>query len=59
MRSMYSVLKTCDAHIRFAMLTGVSRFKDLGIFSGLNNLEDITLDSSVATILSYIFYLCR
>lgn len=53
MRSMYSVLKTCDAHIRFAMLTGVSRFKDLGIFSGLNNLEDITLDRSVATICGF------
>jgi hypothetical protein len=53
MRSMYSVLKTCDAHIRFAMLTGVSRFKDLGIFSGLNNLEDITLDNSVATLCGF------
>ncbi len=53
LRSMYSVLKTCDAHIRFAMLTGVSRFKDLGIFSGLNNLEDITLDTSVATICGF------
>ena len=53
MRSMYSVLKTCDAHIHFAMLTGVSRFKDLGIFSGLNNLEDITLDTSVATICGF------
>ena len=53
MRSMYSVLKTCDAHICFAMLTGVSRFKDLGIFSGLNNLEDITLDSSVATVCGF------
>lgn len=53
MRSMYSVLKTCDAHIHFALLTGVSRFKDLGVFSGLNNLEDITLDSSVATICGF------
>lgn len=53
MRSMYSVLKTCDAHIRFAMLTGVSRFKDLGIFSGLNNLEDITLDRSAATLCGF------
>lgn len=49
MRGMYSVLKTCDKHIRFAMLTGVSRFKDVGVFSGLNNLEDISLDPMVAT----------
>lgn len=53
MRSMYSVLKTCDTHIRFALLTGVSRFKDVGIFSGLNNLEDITLDKSVATLCGF------
>lgn len=49
MRGMYSVLKTCDTHIRFALLTGVSRFKDVGVFSGLNNLEDISLDPMVAT----------
>ena len=48
MRGMYSVLKTCDGHIRFALLTGVSRFKDVGIFSGLNNLEDITLSPLMA-----------
>ena len=48
MRGMYSVLKTCDKHIRFAMLTGVSRFKDVGIFSGLNNLEDFSLNPMVA-----------
>ena len=50
LRSMYSVLKTCDAHLRFAMLTGVSRFSHVSIFSDLNNLSDITLNDRYATI---------
>lgn len=50
LRSMYSVLKTCDAHIRFALLTGVSRFSHVSIFSDLNNLTDITLNNAYATI---------
>ena len=36
LKSMYSVLKTCDAHLRFALLTGVSRFSHVSIFSDLN-----------------------
>lgn len=50
LKSMYSVLKTCDAHIRFALLTGVSRFSHVSIFSDLNNLTDITLNNAYATI---------
>lgn len=50
LKSMYSVLKTCDAHLRFAMLTGVSRFSHVSIFSDLNNLRDITLNDSYAAI---------
>lgn len=50
LKSMYSVLKTCDAHIRFALLTGVSRFSHVSIFSDLNNLTDLTLNNSYAAI---------
>ena len=50
LKSMYSVLKTCDAHLRFALLTGVSRFSHVSIFSDLNNLRDITLNNAYATI---------
>ena len=50
LKSMYSVLKTCDAHIRFALLTGVSRFSHVSIFSDLNNLRDITLNNTYAAI---------
>jgi hypothetical protein len=43
MKNFYSVLKGADAYIRFLMITGVSRFSKVSIFSDLNNLEDITL----------------
>ncbi len=42
-RSFYSVLKANDEYIRFVMLTGITRFTKVSIFSGLNNLEDISL----------------
>ncbi|MBQ3636222.1 MAG: AAA family ATPase, partial [Bacteroidales bacterium] len=44
LRAFYSVLKSMDACIRFALLTGVTKFGHLSIFSSLNNLEDISLD---------------
>jgi len=42
-RSFYSVLKDADEYIRFLLITGVSRFSKVSIFSGLNNIEDISL----------------
>ena len=50
---LYSVIKSCDAHIRFALLTGVSKFSKVNLFSGLNNLRDITLDPRFSTICGY------
>ncbi len=50
LKALYSVLKTQDQYIRFAFLTGVSKFSRLSIFSDLNNLEDITLDERYADI---------
>ena len=50
---LYGTFKACDAHIRFLMLTGVSKFSKVNLFSGLNNLKDITLDSRFATICGY------
>lgn len=43
LQAFYSVLKTMDRHIRFVMLTGVSRFGKVSVFSGMNNLSDISL----------------
>ncbi len=50
---MYSVIKGENAHIKFAMLTGVSKFSKVSLFSGLNNLNDITLDASYSAICGY------
>jgi len=40
----YKNLKSCDKYIKFAFLTGVTRFGNLSIFSALNNLEDISMN---------------
>ncbi|MCD8290091.1 MAG: ATP-binding protein, partial [Prevotella sp.] len=50
LKAIYSVLKTQDQYIRFALLTGVSKFSHMSVFSDLNNLEDITLDERYADI---------
>jgi hypothetical protein len=53
LRDLYSVIKDSDAHIKFAMLTGVSKFSKVSLFSGLNNLKDITLDARYSAICGY------
>jgi len=53
LRNLYSVIKGADAHIRFAMLTGVSKFSKVSLFSGLNNLNDITVDKKYSAICGY------
>ena len=46
----YSSLKSIDAHIHFCMLTGVTKYGHLSVFSGLNNLLDISLMDEFAGI---------
>ncbi|MCB1180041.1 MAG: ATP-binding protein [Leptospiraceae bacterium] len=53
LRNFYSVIKGADAYIKFVFLTGVSKFSKVNLFSGLNNLQDITLDKRYATICGY------
>ncbi|MFA7607547.1 MAG: ATP-binding protein [Rhodocyclaceae bacterium] len=53
LRDLYSVIKGQDAHIKFAMLTGVSKFSKVSLFSGLNNLKDITVDKRHSAICGY------
>jgi len=43
LKAFYSVLKTLDGKIRFAFLTGVTKFGKVSVFSDLNNLEDLSL----------------
>ncbi|MFH1097097.1 MAG: ATP-binding protein [Candidatus Desantisbacteria bacterium] len=53
LRDLYSILKDSDAFIKFCFITGVSRFSKVSLFSGLNNLWDITIDERYATICGY------
>ena len=53
LKGFYGSFKPLDKHLRFLFLTGVSKFAKTGIFSGLNNLEDITLDSEFSAICGY------
>jgi hypothetical protein len=53
LRNFYSAVKGSDAHLRFVFITGVSKFSKLNLFSGLNNLTDITLSGRFATITGY------
>lgn len=53
LRNLYSVIKDADAHIRFAMLTGVSKFSKVSLFSGLNNLRDITVSCEYSALCGY------
>ena len=53
LRGLYSTIKFADAHIKFTLLAGVSRFSKVSLFSGLNNLRDITLDSRYSAICGY------
>ena len=48
--AIYSNFKSSAEHIRFVMLTGVSRFSKLSVFSDLNNLDDVTFDDDFADI---------
>ena len=51
--SFYSAIKASDQYIKFAMLTGVSKFSKVNLFSNLNNLTDITISKKYGTITGY------
>ena len=51
--SFYDEIKNNAADVRFMMMTGVTRFTQLSVFSALNNLNDLTMDSRYATLLGY------
>ncbi|MDE6026648.1 MAG: ATP-binding protein [Muribaculaceae bacterium] len=50
LKSFYGVLKSRDGGIKFGMMTGVTKFGKISIFSDLNNLNDITLDERFDTL---------
>jgi len=53
LKGFYTVIKASDKNIKFAMLTGVTKFAKISVFSGLNNLSDITMDSEYASLCGY------
>jgi hypothetical protein len=53
LKNFYSVIKDSDAHVRFVFLTGVSKFSKVNLFSGLNNLTDMTMMSKYSSICGY------
>lgn len=50
LKAFYGVLKSMDRSIRFALLTGVTKFGKVSVFSDLNNLKDISMDDRYAQI---------
>ncbi|MGV8095563.1 MAG: AAA family ATPase [Mangrovibacterium sp.] len=53
LRNFYTVIKTISPYLRLTVLTGVSKISQVSIFSGLNNLYDITMDREYAGICGY------
>ena len=53
LRAFYAPIKTLNRYIRFAFITGVTKYTKMGIFSELNNLTDISMSASYATMFGY------
>ena len=53
LRGLYAVIKDSDKHVRFTFITGVSKFSKVSLFSGLNNLNDITLNPRYSAVCGY------
>ncbi len=53
LKNFYSVLKDADPYLKFCMLTGVTKFSKVSLFSGLNNLKDVTIHPGYGTICGY------
>ncbi len=53
LKGLFGALKGLDEHLRFTFTTGVSKFSQVSLFSGLNHLKDITIDPFYSGILGY------
>ncbi len=53
LHGVYGIIKGCAPYIRFVFVTGISMYSRVNLFSGLNNLNDISLDPRYATICGY------
>lgn len=53
LKAFFETLKSLDRYLRFTFVTGVSKFSQVSLFSGPNNLNDITLDPKYAGMMGY------
>jgi len=53
LRGFYGIVHDSAEHVRFVFVTGISMFSKVSLFSGLNNLKDISLDPRHATVCGY------
>ena len=53
LKSFYSIIKDSDEYIRLLLITGVSKFSKVSIFSELNNLKDLTIHPKFSTLVGY------
>ena len=53
LRGLYGTIKDCDAHVQLSLITGVSKFSKVSLFSDLNFLTDFTLHPNYAAICGY------
>lgn len=53
LKYFFGVLKSLDKYLKFSFVTGVSKFSQVSLFSGPNNLTDITMDSKYASMMGY------
>ncbi|MDI6793813.1 MAG: AAA family ATPase [bacterium] len=51
--AFYGIIKASDEYLHFVLLTGVSKFSKVSIFSKLNNLNDLTMTADYADMLGY------
>ena len=53
LKGFYEIIKANDESIRFVFITGITKFSQMNIFSGMNNLRDISLDAAYAGMCGY------
>jgi hypothetical protein len=53
LRKFYEIIKSNDEHMKFIFLTGVTKFSKVSVFSGLNNLTDVSLSSDYSCMMGY------
>lgn len=50
LKGFYSVFKGVDSHLQFVLLTGVTKFSQVSVFSGFNQPKDISMDARYETL---------